>query len=236
MENRIKRILGGNEEKKFFSSLVLTGKVVYDIGAWTGKGTTLLFSDLVGEAGLVYAFEPFKSSFSKLIQNTKSRENVMSFQVGLSSKKERRKLFVPFKTEGRASMDRKIQETFLKKREIYDIVEVSVYTLDKFIEKHNLRLPDFVKIDTEGMESEILLGMTNTIYKCKPQLLIELHGADRESKIASTYKILAFLLLMNYNLYHVETKRKVTNIPGVYEGHIFASKAETKLDRRQRIQ
>ena len=154
----------------------------------------------------------------------------MSFQIGLGSKKERRKLFVPFKTEGRASMDKKIQESFLEKGEISDIVETSVYTLDKFIEKHNLHPPDFVKIDTEGMESEILLGMTNTIYKCKPQLLIELHGADREAKITNTYKILAFLLLMSYNLYHVETKRKMINILNVYNGHIFAYKQVAKLD------
>lgn len=230
MYNRIRRIFKGSEEKKFLSSLDLNEKVVYDIGAWTGKGTTLLFSNLVGETGLVYAFEPLKSSFYKLIRNTRSRVNVVSFQIGLGSKKERREMFVPLKTEGRASMDRKIQKSFLKKGEIYDIIETPVYALDKVIEKLNLRFPDFIKIDTEGMESEILLGTANTIYKCKPQLLIELHGADRESKIVSTHKILTFLLSMNYNLYHVETKRRITNIPNVYEGHIFAYKTSSKTD------
>jgi FkbM family methyltransferase len=223
MYNRAKRILKGTEEKRFFCSLDLNGKVVYDIGAWTGKGTTLLFSSLVGETGLVYAFEPTKSSFSELIQNTKSRRNVVCFQVGLGSKNERKELFIPFKEQGRASMDKKIQESF-RSKEICEVVWTAVYTLDSFIKYHNLRVPNFVKIDTEGMEAEILLGMVDTIQTYYPSLLIEFHGISKEEKLTNAHKISDFLLLMNYHLYHIETKKNVTYILNSYDGHVFAYK------------
>lgn len=221
MKNRLTRILKGTEEKRFLKSLNLKGKVVYDIGAWTGKGTTLFFSELVGKSGLVYAFEPCYINFKKLLQNIKNKQNIIGYQQGLGCKTEKRLMIVPLRKCGRASMDKDIQKSLTNKEFIEGYV--FVYTLDELIREDGLRPPDFVKIDTEGMELEILKGMINTIREWKPQLLIELHGVNQESKIINTDKILSFLQSMSYDLYHVETSgENVSDFYDICEGHIFA--------------
>ena len=230
MENRLRRILKGTEEKRFLKSLNLEGKVVYDIGAWTGKGTTLLFSRLVGESGLVYAFEPCDVNFRKLIKNTRNKGNIISYNQGLGDKVEERTLIVPSRKQGRASMNKNIQQSFLRNGESCKLTHVLICTLDALIREDNLQPPDLVKIDTEGMELKILKGMINTIRMWKPQLLIELHGIGKESKIVNANNIITFLLSKNYNLYHVEARKKIINTFSVYENHIFASvEEETKI-------
>jgi hypothetical protein len=37
---------------------------------------------------------------------------------------------------------------------------------------------DFIKIDAEGMEDKILLGGKQTLTKCKPVFIIEIHSQD----------------------------------------------------------
>ncbi|HRB19573.1 MAG TPA: FkbM family methyltransferase [Chitinophagales bacterium] len=61
------------------------GDIVLDIGANIGFYTQLL-SDLVGENGKVYAFEPDKKNYSYLQQNTGQLKNVAFFHKAVSNK------------------------------------------------------------------------------------------------------------------------------------------------------
>jgi hypothetical protein len=46
------------------------------------------------------------------------------------------------------------------------VTEVYLDTLDNQILIHDLPKPDFVKIDVQGLELDVLMGMTKTIEKC----------------------------------------------------------------------
>ena len=83
--------------------------------------------------------------------------------------------------------------------------------------------PDFIKMDVEGMEYNALLGMAETISKYKPSMCIEIHGADKESKIENVQRIVKFLDSHGYSIYHVESERAVTNnnAQTAKWGHIF---------------
>jgi hypothetical protein len=123
---------------------------------------------------------------------------------------------------GSGSMEKYIQLQILK--EIgHKSLQVEVDTLDGCIEANKLPKPDFIKIDIEGMEYNALLGMAETISKYKPPMYIEIHGADKESKIENIQRIVKFLDLHGYSIYHVDSRQAVTNNNAqiAKEGHIF---------------
>jgi FkbM family methyltransferase len=52
---------------------------------------------------------------------------------------------------------------FLSNKKIYTKLQIKVSKLKDYIEKNDLKKIDFMKIDTEGYELEILLGLENKI-------------------------------------------------------------------------
>ena len=76
-------------------------------------------------------------------------------------------------------------------RIIYDEQVVETITIDSL----NLN-PDIVKIDVEGGDYEVLLGMTQTISRCRPFIMIEFTpkktGAVTEFFAERSYKVFVF--------------------------------------------
>ena len=54
--------------------------------------------------------------------------------------------------------------------------------------KEKLIFPDFIKIDVEGLEYNVLNGMKNTLHEKKPKLFIEIHGQTFEEKKDNIFK------------------------------------------------
>jgi hypothetical protein len=73
---------------------------------------------------------------------------------------------------------------------------------------------NFIKIDVEGYEYEVLLGMKQHITKDKPTLCIEFSGQFYKDQGKNHgKKILSFLMDQGYILYDIEQDmKKITNI------------------------
>ncbi len=87
--------------------------------------------------------------------------------------------------------------------------------MDNQIAVNNLPGPDFVKIDVEGLEIEVLRGMSQTISDYRPKMHIELHGIrERE--------VIELLLSHNYRIYQIEDGIDITqqNIDMI-RGHLY---------------
>ena len=99
---------------------------------------------------------------------------------------------------------------------------VEVHDLDGLIRGNALPDPDFVKIDTEGMEFQCLQGMTQTIRNKKPELFIELHGTSLDEKARSTRAVLELLWSFDYRVWAVHHNMSVTeeNWQALTRGHI----------------
>lgn len=52
---------------------------------------------------------------------------------------------------------------------------IPAWTIDSFVLSNNIRKVDFVKIDVEGHELEVLKGMFGTLVRDHPDLVIEVH-------------------------------------------------------------
>jgi len=158
------------EELKLFNDYVHKGDTVLDIGANIGTHT-LWFANRVGENGWVGAFEPQRLIFQTLCANMalNSIQNVDCRQLGVGS--FRRLVKIP-------PLNPIVENNFgglsITEHEKGD--EVAICTIDDM----NLGKCDFIKIDVEGMEPEVLQGGMNTIVLCRPVMYIEV---DREENM-----------------------------------------------------
>jgi len=82
---------------------------------------------------------------------------------------------------------------------------------------------DFIKVDVEGMEFEVLSGAEKTIDKFKPQMLIEIIKIDRD-------RMQSKLENMGYNIYPFGG-----NFFAVHKSDIMASKCSTDDNGNLRI-
>jgi FkbM family methyltransferase len=212
------------KEEQFLQTLSVKNKSVYDVGAHVGI-TTLFFAKAVGEGGRVIAFEPNPENYGILQENLRlnSSRNVRIFQIGLGNRTRTESLVALRSASGMGTIDHEIQSVII--REPHIIFNVKICSLDQCVREFRIPPPDFVKIDVEGAEYEVLQGMENTITKNKPPLLIEIHDLSSEQPGDKTKRIIAFLAGYGYRFKHIEegkslSNSSITSLPA--EGHLLA--------------
>jgi FkbM family methyltransferase len=199
------KLASSSEEEKFLASLNLTGNTVYDIGGYQGV-FTMFFARAVGDRGRVVAYEPNPENFCRLVNNVQLNdfENVEFRQLGLGEKRGRLELvFSPF-DPGRSSFREGYFESRNFRTEGISKVSVEVDSLDNQLDMYDLPTPDFVKIDVEEYEKEVLAGMKEALIRYKPRLFIELHGNSN-----NIGKVVSLLKKYHYKIYHVEERKEV---------------------------
>jgi len=120
-------------------------QIIFDVGAQFGLASAY-YASLFPEAK-IFAFEPASKNFEFLRRNTIELSNVKIFQVGLSSRREKRKLYI-FDAGGKNSL--------LEENCSFETIDT--IPLDEFVKAHKLDHIDLLKIDVEGSEGEIFEG------------------------------------------------------------------------------
>ncbi len=209
-----------SSEERLLAALPLRGKVVYDIGAHAGA-YSLFFSRRVGPAGAVVAFEPSPKTFALLRRNIEINgvSNVRALECALGRESTRRALYVLPGMPSTASLAPEARTPFRLRSAV-----VAIEPLDVLAPRLDLPSPDFIKIDVEGMEAEVLAGATDTLRRWRPDVLVEIHGATPHARKAQAERVAILLARLGYGLTHVESRRAVT--PGraavAAVGHVFA--------------
>lgn len=152
-----RRIYAGAYERSetaVVQALLKPGMVVVDAGANIGYYTALAASK-VGSSGKIFAFEPNAAARQRLEWmvelNALSQVRVQPF--GLSDSDEERKLFSIFSATNNPTM--------IEHGQI--IGTARVQTLDRFVAEMEIERIDFLKIDVEGWEPNILKGAEATL-------------------------------------------------------------------------
>ncbi len=70
---------------------------------------------------------------------------------------------------------------------------------------------------------DVLRGMKEVLGTGRPNLFIEVHGADTQSKEDNARQVVSLLLDAGYSVFHVESKQSIThaNIETARQGHIY---------------
>ena len=172
--------------------------IFIDIGAHHGD-TISDFLEIFS-INTIYAFEPSKENFNKLKAKKDEIEKSISvkikiFPYGLGNKNDVLQLneiadgvsntFNALNINSRYFKRKKFITTlFGIKKFIKNKVPTKVIRLKEFIEREKIDKIDFIKIDTEGFEFNILLGLENDIKKVK-FILFEHHY---DNMIIKNYK------------------------------------------------
>jgi FkbM family methyltransferase len=145
------------------------GDIVIDVGAAFGF-YTILASKRVGEQGRVVAIEPQPDSFEMLNKNIKLNKltNIVTLNYAVSSRKTTLKLYSSYST---------IQERAGQSLQSY--IEVSADNLDNLLRQLDIDEVNWVKVDVEGAELEVLKGAVGILSSSRDiALFVEVHSTD----------------------------------------------------------
>lgn len=132
--------------------------IILDVGANEGLYTQALLNQFPNAK--VFAFEPSSTSRARLVDRFRNDNRVSIYPFALGSKVETRTLYSDQAGSGLASLTKRRLGHFNIDFEHEEKIEVT--TLDFWAHSKNL-LPNFIKIDVEGHELEVLKGGTNTL-------------------------------------------------------------------------
>ena len=147
-----------------------SGAIVIDGGLCDG-GTALRFSQMGYE---IYGFEPDKTNY-EISREVGKENNFVVENFGLGSFKHTAK-FTHTPSPGASRLDANGSDT------------VASTTLDSYVREKNLPRVDFIKLDVEGAELDVLRGAATTIARFKPILALSAY-----------HKLDDFWTLMNFD-------------------------------------
>lgn len=153
----------------------------------------------------IICFEPSSLNFHFLKKNLKNFENIILYNLALGDKKTNLKLSIPTFEKHRPSnlglftLREEIQSDFLSeyaKVEKFDNLDSNLNNYEKY----------YIKIDVEGFEYEVLMGMQNLINKKFCLLKIELNW--NYFSIKRLNNIYNFFSSRNYHAYLFDNEKK----------------------------
>lgn len=151
-------------KRKAFEHIIKPGSVVYDIGANVGY-FSLLASVLVGSRGHVVAFEPLPRNLCYLRKHLELNglQNLMVIDAAVSDQ------------SGEAFFDLGASTAMGHLADAGDI-RVRRVSLDHLLGEKTILPPDYMKIDVEGAEYDVLCGARRILEIYHPLLFVDTHN------------------------------------------------------------
>ena len=171
--------------------------VFLDIGAHIGYYSLLASTRI--KSGEIYAFEPFPESYEKLVDNIHLNgiTNITAHKAAAFNVDTEMKLFTNELNYG----DNSLYENGKGNGSI-----VSCLRLDNLF--HDKRV-DFIKIDTQGAECEVLEGLRDTIKGNKIKMIIEFYPHGLKQMGHEAIELLEKLVRMGFIIFNVKTMVKM---------------------------
>lgn len=204
--------LGLEEEAKYIKKNYQFN-ISVDVGSNTGHFTNMLSKI----SNKVYSFEPINYLFKSqkyLFKNS----NVTNYNCALGSKKQRKKFYIPINNDPESSL-------IIKKKS--KIITVDVKKGDDLLKKKI----DFIKIDVEGFELDVLIGLKKIIKKSRPLLLIEIEKRHNRNYL----KVFKLLKSIGYKIYYLDKNEFI--LKSLYYKNInyFFKKKQNKRESKNYI-
>jgi FkbM family methyltransferase len=128
-------------------------KVVFDVGANIGQSAQSYLKNFAESK--IYCFEPVEETFLHLQRSLRGHDNILTFKIALSSTKGTGKMvlegpsdqFFLLNTPRDGQVDGRSP-----------LEEVNLETIDEFCREHKIDRINFLKIDAEGGDFNVLMG------------------------------------------------------------------------------
>ncbi|MCC5922975.1 MAG: FkbM family methyltransferase [Crocinitomicaceae bacterium] len=178
-------------ELQVLEHLLKPGDIFVDVGANFGL-YTINAAKIIKENGHIFSFEPFSQSFNALKKNI-IQNNIVQITFenkAVGEKSGNLDLYYDPKSTNLGSVSANYLENGVNET-------VKVVALDDYFEHQNNLTIKMIKIDVEGFEYAVLLGMKNILTHQKPILLIEIFHESQE-------KIHGYLAELGYQKYYID--------------------------------
>lgn len=179
-------------------------KVSFDVGANEG-GYAKLIQKYIPETE-IYCFEPGEKAYEKLKRKRSSKIHV--FRIGISDKNGKAKFYdfdeksnlnERYPVGAMASLYKNVFTDL--HREKPKSVKIEINTIDRFVKSQNIKQIDYLKIDTEGAELDVLKGAKHAINS---NMIKVIHFEFNEMNVYSRVFLKDFIeLLDQYNFYRL---------------------------------
>lgn len=179
--------------------------VVFDVGANTGVYS--LIAKTMNQNAAVYALEPVKRVFEKLITNNQLNNfNINCIPIAASNYKGTANIY---DTDSDHTYSVTVNKNLNTEKKETRIIEIQTTTLDDIIEQEKISKIDLIKIDVETHEPEVLEGYKKYLLTHKPSILIEILSDEIGEKVQ---EIVAPLNYLYFNIGESSGIKKVDNI------------------------
>jgi FkbM family methyltransferase len=178
-----------------FREFIRPTDTVIEVGGHIGY-ISLYFARCASK-GTVHVFEPGANNLRYLEKNIQGTKNIHLHKVAAGDV-QGNQFFYMDPITGQNNTLLKDYNVFKKnrsnsgdKKAVLEETTVEVVRLDDFAKKHSI-VPNFVKIDTEGFELNVLKGMTDILKTIKPIIMIEVtenHSEVTNLLLSSGYSI-----------------------------------------------
>jgi len=202
-----------NWDKRVYLSFVRSGDTVLDVGANVGAHSVFL-SHLVGMRGRVLAFEPLPANIDSLKETIGRRgrfANITIVPVAIGNPQpvgEKVTIKVPGDDLTQASLQLQTTGSWEGKAHVREFsVALTSLDADKYVQ--SLQHLEFVKIDVEGGELDVLQGASYTLSRHLPLIYCEAYDKWEASFGYAPADLLNFARSLGYSAARVFSRGRV---------------------------
>lgn len=191
---------------RYWMELCKNSKVIFDIGANTG--IYALTAKAINSSSCVYAFEPLKQMYDKLVSNVKLNSyDIHCVKKAVSHKNGKAIIYETGDDHvAAASLNVEVRQYGKLDQE----TEIETITLDSYIEENKIDKIDLLKIDVETHEPSVMEGYMHYFLQHRPDFLIEVLTDEVGEKLQQVFDG------HNYFYFNIDDKhgaiRQETNI------------------------
>ena len=174
--------------------------VIIDVGGHIGLFS--LYASQFCKNGSIFTFEPMVENFDLLSENIKlnNLDNIKIFNLAVSNSNSSVKLYLNQDDAGHSMFSKSSKS-----------VTVNSISLQQIFDNNHIEHCDFLKLDCEGSEYEIIKNLPAPYFKKIKKMVIEYHMADTNPELLD--ELISILKSQNYNL---ETKTLFKDIGFLY--------------------
>lgn len=176
-----------NREMELCKEYIFENSNIIDIGANIGLHS-IYFSGLA-KNGCIFALEPSLSTFSFLASNIANVSNIVPINIACCDAGGVADFYHTADNAYSSLID-------TKRKTVTSIRKVPCMKVDDIVRGLDLTGVDFVKIDVEGLEFEVLHGMTDVISKFRPVIFCEIYKGTHSNQ--QPEKTVEFLVKKGY--------------------------------------
>ncbi len=187
------------EEYKYPDFEIRETDTVIDIGAHVGLFT--LYASQFCNRGKIFSYEPMKENYKILVDNVKNNNlvNIKTFNLAVSNSQSV-KLYINDDESGHSMFSKSS-----------NFITVKSISLEDIFNQNNIQECNFLKLDCEGAEYEIIENLPAEFFEKIEKIVIEYHMADSHPELLSKMK----KDLENRN-YKIKTKKLFSDIGFLY--------------------